>query len=457
MSKEDYCLFVQWVIKVTVAELSTLVYLESDRKIHARRIAFHLVKLFSINFQGNDDALFGKCTGTGSTRRMIYEYSDQWITPKEKAGAKGKSKKRKVKEIKDDDLEEEKSPDQSRITNTLLHNVVQNVKKDILDKNLYIGVHIIEQSNRVCSSLHVLNNNEPLLLDDRSILLASLPISMQDFCESTCPGINVSTTDYAKYCDFYDHIQPPGDTERDDDADRLRLYFGCILGMLPSHEENSNSNPLLKPTFLGFNVTDRGKDVLSLQTPAFEFDDIWRNIAHGGGPFSDFLSGGLRVAMVMAVPFYFICTALQDGPGDINQVFGELPYSKMDEKSFDTMKYKELDLSKGKNSNSMMFLSNGSRQIESLSFNKLLIRFFEALVNDAVRGNDKLEEAAKDSKTEEEVKVSEAEKEEEDQLQQFSFGHLLKKAVDSIIFILDHKVLEVNTLLLLANCICCYH
>ena len=101
------------------------------------------------------------------------------------------------------------------------------------------------------------------------------------------------------------------------------------------------------------------------------------------------------------------------------------------------MKYKELDLSKGKNRNSTMFLSNGSSQIESLSFNKLLIRFFEALVNDDVKGNDKVEEESKASETEEEVKFSEADKEEEDQLKQFSFGHLLKKAVDSINFILD--------------------
>ena len=78
-------------------------------------------------------------------------------------------------------------------------------------------------------------------------------------------------------------------------------------------------------------------------------------------------------------------------------------------------------------------------------------------MNDDVRGNDKVEEASKASETEEEVKVSEADKEEEDQLKQFSFGHLLKKAVDSINFILDHKVLEVNTLLLLTNCICYYH
>ena len=83
-----------------------------------------------------------------------------------------------------------------------------------------------------------------------------------------------------------------------------------------------------------------------------------------------------------------------------------------------------------------MFLSNGSSQIESLSFNKLIIKYFKHLLNAAVKDKDDLAE---------EVQVSDKELE-DDPIHLLSFGQLLQSGTDSLFLILDHKVLENITL-----------
>lgn len=390
--------------------------------------------------------LFSGNVWVRSSRQMMYQYSDHWEPPKLKTST---SKKRKKKSNTVEEENEVEPKDLSKITNTLLHNVVQNVKKDILDKNLHLGVHIIEQSNRVCSTLHVQNYDDHKLLDNKSIPLHSFPISMQDFSEVACTGLNENSTEYAKYCAFYVPLEGSGEYEEADDGERIRSEFGGILDKLPSHLKRASTDPLEKPTFLGFNITESGKDVLKLNAPAIENDPIWLHIQHGGGPFTDFLSNGLRVAMVMSTPFYFICMALQEGSGDINQDIDELPFSNFDEKGFNAMKYKELDLSKIKKNDSAMFLSNGSSHIDSNSFNKLIIRYVKYLLNAAVKDREELSE---------DVRVSDKELE-DDPIHLLSFGQLLQNGTDSLFLILDHKVLEKNTVSLssrqLASCKCC--
>ena len=147
-------------------------------------------------------------------------------------------------------------------------------------------------------------------------------------------------------------------------------------------------------------------------------------------PFANFCNNGMRVAMVMAVPMYFICTALQNGTNEINQVHKEFPFEEMEERTFEAMKYSELDLSKVRHCEKATFLSNGNKHIESLSFHKLLNRYFQHLLNDAVSNKEDLKEDGRIDNV-----VLEA-----NELRNMSFGQFLSNATDSLFFIFDHKV-----------------
>jgi hypothetical protein len=108
----------------------------------------------------------------------------------------------------------------------------------------------------------------------------------------------------------------------------------------------------------------------------------------------------------------------------------EFPFEEMEDRSFEAMKYSELDLSKVRDSEKATFLSNGNKHIESLSFHKLLNRYFQHLLNDAVSNKEDLKEDGRIDNVSLEA----------NELRNMSFGQFLSNATDSLFFIFDHKV-----------------
>ena len=146
------------------------------------------------------------------------------------------------------------------------------------------------------------------------------------------------------------------------------------------------------------------------------------------------LSNGLRVAMVIGVPIYFICTTLVNGPSEINQVSGEFPYERMSTKEFDKMRYVDIDLTKEKQPARSTFLSNGKNFVDSDSFNNLLLIYVVHLINKVVYDINEIHEDFR-------VPIDEMEA---STIQDLSFGEFLTHTVDSLYYIFDHKVLIIK-------------
>ena len=418
-SRSDYSLFVEWVLKLTTSELDDIELIEADRKVHKSRIAMHFIKLFSMHFQGNEEALFGN---TG--------YSKHWRLPIRRVV---KNKKRKVEDNDEDEdatSAAEGTSNISKITNTIFHNVVQNVKRHLLDTNQAIGIHLNEKSQTVISNLHV-TSNRTIEVKGEFRSSTDQPTSFHEICNEQFFGDRIYDTAYAPYCVFGGaSIYEKNDEEEADEPERKEDFFGNIMDKLPSEAVFARKYPLSKPTFLGLDVVDSDTDNLVVQNPTVEVHPDWGFIEHGGGPFCDHLSNGLRVAMVIGIPIYFICTALVNGPTEINQVSEKFPFEKMGKTEFDKMRYVELDLLKEKDQYRATFLSRGTSHVDSDSFNHLLISFIVHLLNDAVDDGGKIHEDFRLSK----------ETLDNSNLLDLSFGDFLNHTVDSLNYIFEHKV-----------------
>ena len=385
-----------------------------------------------MHFHGNEVALFGDIG-----------YSKHWSIPTVRGG---NSKKRKGGEKDEDEVDtngDEGCTNSGKITNTIFHNVVQNVKRHLLDTNQAIGIHLIEQSTRVTSNLHV-SSNKNIEVHDEFRLITDQPLSFHELCIEQFQGDRNYDTAYAPFCEFGDAsiYEKKGEDEADK-PDVKEDFFGNIMDKLPSDALLARNNPLSKPTFLGFDVVDLDTEVLTLRTPGIEVHPDWGYIAQGGGPFCDMLSNGLRVAMVIGVPIYFICTTLVNGPSEMNQVRGVFPYEKMSEKEFDKMRYQDIDLTKEKQPQRATFLSDGKSHVDSDSFNQLLLTFIVHLLNNVVY--DKVEIHADFRVPTEAIEYS--------RLRDLSFGDFLNQTVDSLYYIFDHKVLNIKYFLMMKSTI----
>jgi hypothetical protein len=128
-------------------------------------------------------------------------YSKHWRLPIGRV-VKSKGRKREVNDEDEDAMnEDEGTTNTGKITNTIFHNVVQNVKRHLLDTNQAIGIHLIERSQRVTSNLHV-TSNRTIQVQDECRLITDQPLSFHELCNEQFCGDSNYDTAYAPFCEF---------------------------------------------------------------------------------------------------------------------------------------------------------------------------------------------------------------------------------------------------------------
>lgn len=312
----------------------------------------------------------------------------------------------------------------SRATNPVLFNVIQNGKRIITETINAHGWSIIQTSQRVTGGLHVQDSLRVFEHDSSLVPLA---------VRSTNPATMVLATDiayasvkstYAKYCDV-DHKTTEDD--EDEQPKKIDLTHPISLLAIPPHTTSSS--------FAGLYVeaNDNNSWAPKLSIPEIELNPDFLTIENGGGPFVDFVGQTGRMLTVLCTSSQFILRCLHEGSNDVVPTFGEFPFETMNQGEFDKIQYNQdkFVLSKRRQ---LQFLLQEDEDLQPDAMNKLIFRYVHYLLHQS-----SVEEIPDDVRMDEEALKS-------TQFEAKSLGDVCSLAVDCLIYIFEDKVILKNTL-----------
>lgn len=413
-TSDDYKRFLEWIIEQVVANIPEGI---EDLVFHVNRIAMFTLKLFSLTFQDNETYFFTNqdTSSVKSTQRKQITYSKFYKEPKQTTV---------VSSSVDIDTE-------SRSSNTVFFNMVQNTRQFVRDACNVHGTSILVRSQKVINGLH---EQVQVRLHSGNIPLTAYSSQYPDFCKALGLSTAHNNSLYGRYCSL--HTTCGADEDEEEEDNNRKPEFTNILSHLPTNCDDGDLFCIEKENdFLGFNknlVHSGRSTTLSLSTPLIEFEKDWNYIRYGGGCFVQVLSEVVQIIRVMDIPFQFLALALQeDGPSDITPTSTQpYPFEELNKTEFENIRYQPLDLTHGEGLKAAI-LKGDDECIKPDALKTLLWTYLVHLINESASA-DKKQVPRKFQVDAKELSRWDFKKD--------SLATLLTKAVVALSFIYDHKV-----------------